>query len=93
MLNPFAWSVLLPKSSKFGCCYVFAPPGSANFLGVRGDENPETLPFPPEAQSLLMRAAIAASMASKRLAEDPDRGMFHLTPAEWASLEASTQAP
>ncbi|ADI67118.1 MULTISPECIES: hypothetical protein [Mobiluncus] len=56
---------------------------------MRDDENPQNLPFPPEAQSLLMRSAIAAALASKRLAEE--KGVFRLTPSEWAELEASSR--
>lgn len=55
---------------------------------MRDDENPQSLPFTPEAQSLLMRSAIAAAVASKRLAEE--KGVFRLTPSEWAELEASS---
>nr|WP_249287791.1 cutinase [Mobiluncus curtisii] len=58
-------------------------------IPVRDDENPQNLPFPPEAQSLLMRSAIAAALASKRLAEE--KGVFRLTPSEWAELEASSR--
>lgn len=54
------------------------------------DENLQELPFPPEAQSLLMRAAIAAAVASKRLADE--RGVFQLTPSEWAELESAFQS-
>ena len=45
------------------------------------------LPFPLSAQQTLMRSAIAAGAASRRLATQ-QRGIFHLTAGEWALLEA-----
>ncbi|EEJ52813.1 hypothetical protein HMPREF0578_1440 [Mobiluncus mulieris 28-1] len=58
-----------------------------NLKSVRDFEYPQNMPFSPEAQSLLMRAAIAAGAAAKRLSDE--RGVFHLTPSEWAELESA----
>lgn len=49
------------------------------------------LPFELSAQQTLMRSAIAAGAAARCVATH-QRGVFHLTPGEWAVLEAGAAA-